>query len=297
MINLDAIRRKVAQLNGEKFQSAVKIWKPKLGEYRIRVLPWKDAPEGVPFKERYVYYGIGKSWMVSPESFGMFDPIREFTKKLWDGGKEEDKNLAKKLFPRLQTCAAIIDRNAEDEGPQLWVMNKNVAKDVTSLFLNAEVEDFTDLGAAGTDIIVNVTQSAKKFNDKPMFDVKITPSRKSTVASNDPAKIEKWMSSLPNVDEYFKPMTSEQVKAQFDAWINSGGAAQMMSTAAVETSRDTAKTVESTVDELESELKAVDEKAKVKETPTKSTKKDSKKEHNNVIDALDEALNGLEDLE
>jgi hypothetical protein len=302
-IDLEAIRRKVNQLNGIKNQGNVKVWKPKIGQHRIRVLPWKDAKEGLPFKERLVYFGIGKGPLVSPESFGKHDPIREFTKKLWDGGKEEDKALAKKLFAKLQTCAAIVDRSVEDEGPQLWVMNKLVAKDVTNLFLNAELGDFTDIGPEGTDLIVDIVLSPKKFNGRDVHDVSITASRKSSPASTDPAKVTKWMDSLPNVDEFYRPLSSEEVKARFEGWMNEGGVAAMMSggqVATPETTRGPADT--SVVDDIANDIAASTEKsakspAKDDKAPTKVKAKKDNKEFANVEDALDDALGDLSDLE
>lgn len=305
-IDLEAIRRKVNQLNGIKNQGTVKLWKPKLGEHRIRVLPWKDAQDGLPFKERLVYYGIGKGPLVSPSSFGKHDPIQEFTRKLWDSGKEEDKALAKKLFAKLVTCAAIIDRNAEDEGPQLWIMNKMVAKDVTNLFLNAEVGDFTDTGPDGTDLIVTITVSPKKFSGRTVNDVNITASRKSSVATTNPAKLAKWMETLPNVDEFYRPLSSEEVKNRFESWLNSGGVEALMSgeqVAASETSRGEDKGT-SVLDDLAKDLStATDEKpvkmaAVAKEEPKAKPKaKKENKEFVNVEDALDDALGDLSDLE
>lgn len=297
-IDLEAIRRKVNQLNGVKNQSSVKLWKPKVGEYRIRVLPWKDAEPGLPFKERYVYFGIGKGPLLSPQSSGGFDPIQEFTRKLWDGGKKEDQELAKKLFPKLQTCAAIVDRAAEDEGPQLWIMNKLVAKEVTNLFLNAELGDFTDVGPDGTDLTVTISLSPKKFNGRDVMDVKVMPSRKSTVASSDPAKIEKWMDSLPNVDEFYRPVTSEEVKTRFESWMNSGGVDAMMTGAQIaanETDRGEAKGGNA-IDALANEVNSAKEEPAKAAAPKAKAKKENK-EFASVDAALDDALGDLQDLD
>lgn len=299
-VNLDAIRRKVNQLNGIKnSDSNVKVWKAtkKVGEYLIRILPWKDAPEGTPFKERLVYYNIGKSWIVSPQSFGKHDPIQEFSKKLWDSGKEDDRALAKKLFPRLSTCAAIVDRNAEDEGPQLWIMNKKEAADVLGFFLDADYGDITDL-ESGFDLKITVAPSGRMFNNKPVNDTKITPKPRSTPASSDKARMEKWMDSLPNVDEYYKPKTSEEIKGQFEEWLSSGGPQAMLNPdTSTGTEKGTQQQTTDVVDDLAKEVSSLKEEKSTKKVDEKKpkAKKDSK-EFASVDEALDDALGDLEDL-
>lgn len=228
-IDLAKIRAKVDQLSGIRNNSNVSLFKPTVGEYRIRVLPWNDVPDGNPFHERFVYYNIGDRRIVSPQHLGKTDAVKEFIGKLFDEiradkSKEEvNKTLAKKLFPSQITCAAVIDRAAEDEGVKLWNMNRQVAKDVTALFLQAEVGDFTDVGPDGCDLIVTVTKSTKSMPDgRPLFDTKVMPARKNSPASNDPEKVQLWLANLPKVDEFFKVTPSEEIKAKFEAWLNSG---------------------------------------------------------------------------
>ena len=292
-IDLEAIRRKVNQLNGIKNTSTTKIWKPKPGEHRIRVLPWKDAKDGEPFKERYVYYGIGKSWIVSPRCFGEEDPINNMISSLFSSGKEEDKTLAKKLLPRLSVCAAIIDRGAEDEGPQLWKMNKLVAKDVLALFLS-EAGDFTDLGPEGRDLVVTISVSPKKFNGRAVNDVKVLPSMKPSLASADKTKSDKWMDTLPNIDEYFRKRPVEEIKAQFESWLASGGPQGLLSDSdgtEVGAGQNT-----DAVDDLASELSTAKPEPKVAKKEKKSSVKKEGKEFNDMESALDDALNDITDL-
>lgn len=293
-VDLEKIRAKVNQLNGIKNQGTVKVWKgtKKIGENTIRILPWKDVQEGMPFKERLVYFNIGKSWITSPQSFGKVDPIQEFSRKLWDSGKEEDKALAKKLFPKLMTCAAIIDRGAEDEGPQLWVMNKKEAADVLGLFLDAEYGDVTDL-LEGTDLKVNVVPSGRMWAGKPQNDIKITPSRRASPASADLAKVTKWMENLPSVDEYFRQKSAEEIKVQFEEWLTSGGPQAMLNPDAETPGTEKGPETPDPIDALAKEVNSVKEEKPAK----KSAKaKSGNKEFSSVDEALDNALNDLEDL-
>ena len=52
-IDLEAIKRRVAELSGVKKTSSVQMWKPSLGEHKVRCLPWKEAKDGQPFQERW----------------------------------------------------------------------------------------------------------------------------------------------------------------------------------------------------------------------------------------------------
>lgn len=228
MIDLEAIRRKVDALNGKKTVfSNVKLWKPTEGEHSIRVLPWRDSDtkEGMPFIERQIYFGITKRPIVSPRSFGKPDPIDDFIRKLYDEareGKAESKALADKLRPKNQTCAAIIDRNNVAEGVQLWTMNIMVAKDVFNLFLNKQVQNFMDL-EKGRDLTVTLSQSPKKFNGKVVFDTKVMPSFTTSPASEDPELVKKWLENLPNVDEFYRPQSYDEIKMLFEEWLQKGG--------------------------------------------------------------------------
>lgn len=227
MIDIEAVRRRIDQLNGKGNGGNVRLWRPTEGEHTIRVLPWptKLTQDGMPFIERNVYFGIGKGPLVSPRSFGKPDPIDDFIRKLYDEareGKAESKALADKLRPKLCTCAAIIDRADESAGPQLWSMNIVIARDVLNLFLNKQVGNFMD-AESGRDLIVTLQPSSRKFNGKTMFDTKIMPSFERSPVSEDKGVAKKWMESLPNVDEYYRLHTFDEMKQRFEEWLSTGG--------------------------------------------------------------------------
>lgn len=311
-INLEAIRKKVNQLNGVKeAANDVTVWKgtKEVGEYQVRILPWKDAPEGTPFHERLVYYRIGRSWMVSPASFGEHDPIEEFRRKLWDSGKEEDKVLAKKLFPDHAVCAAIIDRANESLGPQLWVMNKRQAADVLGFFLDADYGDITDL-QEGFDLKVKVVETNKivPMTGKKAKEVKIECKPRPSPLSADKARAENWMNSLPDVNSYFRRRRPEEVKAQFDEWVNSGGPIALLNGDSTKKSNDRetsrgASDGQDAVDSLARELNgSVSESSPKHRTRHVERGSEGKvkaekpaKEFKDVGGALDDALADLED--
>jgi hypothetical protein len=223
-INLDAIRKRIDQLNGKRGAfSDVKLWKPGEGEHTVRVLPWKETKDGMPFIERLVYFAFGGK-IVSPRSFGKPDPIDDFIRKLYDearDGKDASKVLANAIRPKLMTCAAVVDRNDEAAGPQLWSMNALVAKDVLNLFLNKQVGNFIDL-ETGRDLVVTLSPSPKKFNGRTVFDTKIMPSFEKSPAG-DKTNITKWTENLPNIDEFYRLLPHDEIKQQFEEWLRTGG--------------------------------------------------------------------------
>jgi hypothetical protein len=281
-LDLDAIRRKLQQYSGAT--EGPKVWKKnkELGEHRFRIIPWQDLSPGEVFKERQVYFRIGKSWIVSPKSFGKHDPIDEFASKLWQSGKPEDKALAKKLFPQLCICAAIIDRDAEDEGPQLFVMDKKQAAKVIGYILNDEYGDVTDI-QTGTDLRLIVKETDRIWQGKKVKEATIEAARKESPLTTDKAKLDKWLKSLPSVDEYYKPRPTEEIKAQFEEWLNSGGAEAAVNggVSAPETTRGTEEA------NVSSELDALaNGAASVSETSKPEKKKSAKK-------TIDEELEGI----
>ena len=281
-LNLDAIRKKLSQLSGVSDKKKPKKFGP--GEHKVRVLPWPDAEDGMPFKERLLYYNVGKQTIVSPESIGLPDPISEFRIQLFTEAKETGdanlKELGKRLMSKRVTLVAIIDRANEAAGPQLWSLNPLEAKELLGYFLDEEVGDFTDL-KNGRDIKISVTPSNKSLpNGTRLNDTKLMPTMTKGPASSDSALVKNWMSNLPNVDEYFAILPYAEVKAKLETWLSEDKSPEKMQ---------------------ESEFKIKDkEETKDADKPSSliqqaaSAKKGSKKV-TEVDDALDAALADLED--
>jgi len=117
-IDFDAIRKKLAQVSGQNRKSTV-IWRPeKDKDYNIRIIAFPNN-DGQPFVDRYFYYGIGGNGFYAPFQFGKPDPIQELIEKLRADGSDASRDLAKKLYPKLRTYAAVIVRGEEDKGVRL----------------------------------------------------------------------------------------------------------------------------------------------------------------------------------
>jgi hypothetical protein len=211
-LDLEAIRKKVAQLNGTLNRSRVKYWKPDLGEYNIRVLPWPNN-DGQPFKERWFYYNIGKNpGLLAPTQFQKADPVQELIDKLHASGKKEDKEIAKKLYPKMRAFAPVIVRGADDQ-VLVWSFGKEIYQRLLEFFLDAEIGDITDVNN-GFDLKVKITKAPGKFWPDTTVDV----ARKSSKLFSDSKKIEDTLSAIPNLDEYHKLKSYDELKSIIEAW-------------------------------------------------------------------------------
>lgn len=210
-IDLEAIRKKIKKLNGERTSNA-EFWHPAVGEYKIRILPWKNATEGSPFIERWFNY-IPKT-VLAPYQFGKSDPIEDLRRKLFSTNDPNDKILAKKLMPRLRVFAPVVVRGQEQTGVQLWSFNKGIYQKLLGYFLNEDVGDITD-PTDGFDINVRVTQTpGKQFQD-----IDVEAARRPRKLSDDPEQAKKWLDSIPDLDQIYTLRSYEEITSLLNAWL------------------------------------------------------------------------------
>lgn len=233
-INIDAIRKKLAGISaGGSSAGSYKRWKyTEPGEYRIRVIPWPTSEDGMPFPEKHVYWlGQGPTAVkiVSPEHQGQKDPLKEQRIKLFSEAKatsdkekaEELKEMAKVFKPRQEMCVAVIDRKREAEGPMLWVPSYPDSTQLMNLFLDEEINDYTDL-KTGFDLKVTVSVSKKisPHTKKPVLEASIAPTLSGrSVAHKDPSVVKDWLQNLPDLDAYYKADSTDTAQAKLDAWL------------------------------------------------------------------------------
>ena len=256
-IDLEAIKRRVAELSGVKKTSSVQLWKPSLGEHKIRCLPWKNAPDGQPFMERWFYYIGDNAGILAPNQFGKPDPINELIRKLYSSGKPDDRVLAKKLQPKMRCYAPVIVRGEEDKGVQIWSFGKLVYQRMLGFFLDEEVGDILS-PAEGFDLKVSITkQPGKQFNDTT-----VDPARRPTKLHEDSKVAEQWLNSIPNLDDMYRLKSTQEIETVLNNWL-SGGTSEEMATPP--TTRGPAPS--DALDDLVAEVKAsAPEKKKVKKT-------------------------------
>lgn len=215
-IDLEAIRKRVAELNG-KNTSSVQLWKPQLGEYKVRLLPWKEVKPGVPFSELFFYYLGNGPGILTPHQFGKPDPINDLIRKLYSTGKQEDRELAKKLQPKMRCYAPVVVRGEEDKGVQVWAFGKIVYQRLLSFFLDEEVGDILS-PTEGFDLKVNITKlPGKQFNDTT-----IDPARRPSKLHEDAEVSKKWLDAVPNINDMYKLKSKEEIETLLNNWLNGG---------------------------------------------------------------------------
>jgi hypothetical protein len=214
-VDLDAIRRRMAELSGAKKTSTVQLWKPPPGEYKIRCLPWKDAPEGQPFMERWFYYVGTNAGILAPKQFGKPDPIDDLIRKLYSTKSDADRAMAKQLQPKMRAYAPVIVRGQEDKGPLVWSFGKLVYQRLLSFFLDEDYGNIIDPNE-GFDLKVTITQAPGKQFADTVIDCKGRPSR----LHDDPATVKRWLDSIPNIDDMYQLKPAHEIEAVLTNWLN-----------------------------------------------------------------------------
>ena len=148
-----------ANMRSGNFDSIIKpqykVYKVKEGKNLIRILPptWEGKPNHYGY-DLFVNYGIGadnQSYLSLKEMKGEKDPLAE-AKRLAE--IDGDKELAKKLSPTRRIAMWIIDRQAEDEGPQLWLAPYTLDKDICNISTDEDTKEvaFIDDPETGYDV-------------------------------------------------------------------------------------------------------------------------------------------------
>lgn len=219
-VDLEAIRRKVQELNGQRRNSSVQLWKPEAGTYRIRGLPWKNLTDGTPFIERQFYYIGDERAFLAPEQFGQPDPIAELRKKMFSSKDPDDREVAKKLFAKMKAYMAIVVRGQEDKGVLVWAFNKFIYQRLLGFFTDEDGGDFLD-PLSGFDLKVTLTKSGKKFGGREMYDTVVDMGRPSPLSDN-PDTAQAWLNGVPSLDDMYKPKTTAEIEQVLNNWLSAG---------------------------------------------------------------------------
>jgi hypothetical protein len=150
-----------ANMRGGGFDSFIKQefkrYKVRDGKNLVRILPatWEKAKHyGYDI---WINYGIGAdnqsylSLSKMDHEDADRDPLVEARR---EAQREGDEKVAKALAPRQRVLVWVIDRNEEDEGPQLWDIPFSVDKDFVNLCLDEDTKgvSYPDDPKKGHDI-------------------------------------------------------------------------------------------------------------------------------------------------
>lgn len=295
-IDIEAIKKKVAKLQGDFSSSRVQQWKPAVGNYVIRALPWKDQAPESPFKELWFYYIDGLPTILAPFQFNKPDPIHEFRQQLFASGKPEDRKIAKELRPKMRSYAPIVILDGEGADPNkviVFAMGKNVYERMLSFFLKRGVGDYLD-PKNGFDLEVTITQPEGKMYRNTTVDLTF---ERSPVADSD-EKIKALLDSVPDISGMYPLREAAEIDTLLQKWLNGDVANNEPGT-----SRNVAKTDE--LDKLANEISDAgdsssssteemqeDDDAAAAPVAKKSSKKQAKKVETKTQD-LDSAFDEL----
>ena len=226
-IDFDAIRKKLNTLSGQNKKSTI-MWRPEEGkDYNIRIVPIPNN-DGQPFVDRWYYYGIGgekASAILAPYQFQKKDPIQDLINKLREDGSDASKDLAKKLYPKMRTYAAVIVRGEEEKGVRLWSFGKMIYQDLLRLMLDEDYGDITD-PETGRDLKV----STSKQPGKQFADTKFTPRATQTPLSKDQNQAKQWLTTVPNIDDYESLTATEEIEKRVNDWLAGGSSSDDVGT-------------------------------------------------------------------
>ena len=125
------------------FKPQFKKYKMRDGKNIIRVLPptWEGANHyGYDI---WINYSIGadnSAYLSLSKMKNEADPLAEARR---EADREGDEKLAKELQPRQRVCMWIIDRQDEDEGPQIFDAPFTVDKALANLSLDEDTKEVT----------------------------------------------------------------------------------------------------------------------------------------------------------
>lgn len=240
-LDLNALRAKLNQLNGDKGNS--NVFKPEEGEQTVRILPNQYSEDGLPFQELHFYYKLipGKTIM-SPLSWGGRDPVVEFKDMLLSGArvsKDEFKEIMQRYNPQVRTYVPVIVRGKESEGVKFWAFGQTIYKQLAELMLDPDYGDITD-PKNGWDIKVTFTPKEKSDTGFAKTAIMVRP--KQVPLTTDAELAEKLLTQQPKLLDAlgFKKHSYEELKALLERSLSPESAEEAPSASAPSESEDTA---------------------------------------------------------
>lgn len=256
-LDLEAIRKKLNQLNGTARTSSIQMWKADAREleYKVRCLPWKNVTDGQPFIERQFYYlGDGVPGILAPAQFGKPDPINDLIRKLYSTKDQNDRAMAKSLMPKTRVYAPIIVRGEEEKGVLVWAFNYKIHQDLLGFILDSDYGDIIDPESA-RDIKVKISVSKKVYNGRKVNDMTVQCSPQPCPLSKDPEQAKKWLEAVPNIDDMWPMKTYEEIKVLLQNFLEGG----QEGVVATENADESAKAQNDELSKLQEEIKAAQE--------------------------------------
>jgi hypothetical protein len=224
-IDLEALRRKVAQLKGEDRKGSGNRFKPALADtenektFEVRLLPLTKGDVSTPCREIWFYpWDIVNGAVPTLKQQGKPDPIEELI-QLLRKDYDNNKETLKKLYPKMSAFGHVIVRGQEDKGPQEWKLTKLQFERILNIMLDDDYGDVTD-PLEGRDLKVKISvEQGKFFNGKRSTKLEIDPKGKTSALHSDKELVKKWLASIPDPMDAQEFKTYDEVKALVDKWL------------------------------------------------------------------------------
>lgn len=243
-LNLEALRKKVADLDSKNKKAAKTTWKPD-GEHEVRCLPLEGSEDLA--HEKYFHYNIGTHFkLYCPKNDGEDCAVCDFADKLksWndENGKEKPKTRREadfKAFRELQAGPKYYipigvrkSKTAEDlDEPIWWEISPSVYKQLLNICMNEDYnEDHPDGGALailtslkhGRDLTVKFIKPGAEGNQTSFNKTTAEERKKSKPLLADQAAAKKYVERIPDFDTAVKPLSAQEVEKIFTEFLASG---------------------------------------------------------------------------
>lgn len=221
-MDLDEVKKRLDKFKKKKSSNQgtgeylANFWKPKVGQKSIaRIVPYKYNKDWC-FTELYFYFQIKVSRMIALTNFDESDPIMEFANELRKTNDEDNKELAKKLYPKMRTFVPVIVRGEEDKGVRFWEFGKLVYQELLGVMDDDDYGDITDI-TKGRDITVEVIPKAETGKMYDTTTVRVKPNTSPMV--DDAALAEELLENQKNITEIFHKFSFDEMKANLQSWL------------------------------------------------------------------------------
>ena len=228
-INMELMRKKLAQLRGEGDRGDSVFFKPDEGDQDIRIVPTAD---GDPLREFYFHYNVGdhKGGIMCPKrNFGERCPICDFASSVWkdstENNDEEGKKLAKSLFVRARYFSPVVVRGREAEGIKVYGYGKKAYELLLGYILDPEYGDITDANE-GTDITLTYTKPTTP-GAYPQTNMKMR--RNTSPLLEDSEAIPALLDRMPDFSSLFERRTPEEIDTILDEQLVGSSSAEEIS--------------------------------------------------------------------
>lgn len=219
-VDLQKLREKLEKMRDpNKGFGNTDLWSPnKEGELeKVRFIHNPFADEGEdPFVELWFHYRIGKGrGILCPrKNWGKTCPVCEWAKSIVDNS-DEDKELAKELWPKQRFYGVVVDRKEETPTPKWYGFGQTVYFELCDKLLDAEYEEYLD-----PKVGIDITVKCKKDGDAKFPKTSLTWSRKGSKLANTAKVVEEILSAIKPLDDIFKPMTTSEIADRLNEWLD-----------------------------------------------------------------------------